>query len=608
VDDVIPSSLTGANWTCLGAGASQCKPAGTGDVHDIVALAPSGTVTYTVHATVAAGATGQVANTATVTPPADSPGAVPPFPATPGVHDPNPSNNSATDTDAGPAADLAPALVGPAEVHAGGNISYSLTLPNNGNLAASSATVVVPTPAGTTFISAVQNTGTAATLTAPPVGATGDVMFSTASLAAGGSQTFTIVVAVSNSTPGGTAIHATATASTLTIEPNTANNTASATSTVTAPAGADFVPLVPERLLDTRGPDPIGYVGAKPAAGAVVRVHVTGVGASAVPLDAKAVVFNLTGSEAGSDGFVTAWPCGAAQPNASNLNVTAHANIPNLIISKVGEGGDVCLFTQPSQHLIVDIAGFMPGSSRYVPVTPERLLDSRSPGQIGYVGDKPGTGAIVRLHVTGVGSTKVPGDAAAVVLNVTGTEAGADGYVTVWPCGAAQPTASNLNLAAGASRPNLVIAKIGEGGDVCLFTQSPSHLLADVLGYMPAGTSYAPVVPVRLLDTRGGSQVGYTGDKPAAGAIVRLHVTGDIVPASASAVVLNVTGTDVAADGYVTVWPCAAAQPSSSNLNLRSGETAPNLVIAKIGADGDVCFYTQSSVDLIADVNGYWAG
>ena len=39
--------------------------------------------------------------------------------------------------------------------------------------------------------------------------------------------------------------------------------------------------------------------------------------------------------------------------------------------------------------------------------------------------------------------------AAAVVLNVTVTGAQGSGFVTVFPCGEALPTASNLNFVAG---------------------------------------------------------------------------------------------------------------------------------------------------------------
>ena len=226
------------------------------------------------------------------------------------------------------------------------------------------------------------------------------------------------------------------------------------------PAIVDYVPVVPDRALDTRAESLTGYTGAKPTAGQVIQLDVTRVGTSQVPDNANAVVLNVTGTDAGATGYVTVWPCGAAQPTASNLNLAPGVSSPNLVISKVGADGKVCLFTQSSAHLLADINGFMPSGSRYTPLVPERLLETRSPGQIGYSGDKPAAGSTITLQVTGVGASQVPGSAAAAVLNITGTGASSSGFVTVWPCGTTRPNASNLNLATGGTTPNLVVSKI----------------------------------------------------------------------------------------------------------------------------------------------------
>jgi len=70
-----------------------------------------------------------------------------------------------------------------------------------------------------------------------------------------------------------------------------------------------------------------------------------------------------------------------------------------------------------------------------------------------------------------------------VVLNVTVTDAQAAGFVTVYPCGSDRPLASSLNYVAGSTVANAVVVKVGGGGQVCLFTQSATNLLADVTGY-----------------------------------------------------------------------------------------------------------------------------
>jgi len=84
----------------------------------------------------------------------------------------------------------------------------------------------------------------------------------------------------------------------------------------------------------------------------------------------------------------------------------------------------------------------------------------------------------------------VPVDAAAVVLNVTVTEAGAAGFATVFPCGSDRPNASSLNFVTGSTVPNGVISKLGSGsssvGKVCVFVSQATHLVVDVAGYFPA--------------------------------------------------------------------------------------------------------------------------
>jgi hypothetical protein len=371
----------------------------------------------------------------------------------------------------------------------------------------------------------------------------------------------------------------------------------------------DYVPVVPDRILETRPAGQVGYSGGKPAPGQVVELKVTSVGASQVPDSAAAVVLNVTGTNADAPGFVTVWPCGSPQPTASNLNLVPGVTSPNLVVAKIGAGGKVCLFTQSSADLVADVNGYMPAGSRYVPVVPERVLETRPAGQTGYSGPKPSADSTLALQVTGVGATQVPADAKAVVLNVTATGAAAAGFVTVWPCGADRPTASNLNLAAGGTSPNLVIAKVGENGKVCIYTQSSLDVVADINGYLPAGASYTPVVPERLLETRPAGQTGYSGAKPGADSTIELAVIGvgaTQVPPGTSAVVLNVTGVSPESDGFVTVWPCGSPRPTASNLNLAAGGIVPNLVMTKVGTAGKVCIYTQASAHIVADINGYW--
>jgi hypothetical protein len=197
------------------------------------------------------------------------------------------------------------------------------------------------------------------------------------------------------------------------------------------------------------------------------------------------------------------------------------------------------------------------------------------------------------------------------VLNVTVTESQAPGFATVFPCGSPVPTASNLNYGTGSTVANMMVAKIGDGGRVCVFTNRGTHLVVDVAGYFPIGTSYHSLNPARLLETRPGESTidgQFLGaGLREAGEVTELTVANrGGVPAGASTVVLNVTVTGPPAPGFVTVYPCGIATPLASNLNYIAGSTVANAVIVKVGSDDKVCLFNSSPTHLVVDVNGYF--
>jgi DNA-binding beta-propeller fold protein YncE len=121
-----------------------------------------------------------------------------------------------------------------------------------------------------------------------------------------------------------------------------------------------------------------------------------------------------------------------------------------------------------------------------------------------------------------------------------------------------------------------------------------------------ANSSFVPIGPARVLDTRNGT--GAPDAPVGPGGTISLQVTGvDGVPASGvTAVVLNVTATDPTASSYVTVYPDAETRPTASNLNFTAGETIANLVTVPV-VDGLVDFYNDAgSVNLVADLEGYY--
>ena len=134
------------------------------------------------------------------------------------------------------------------------------------------------------------------------------------------------------------------------------------------------------------------------------------------------------------------------------------------------------------------VLGFLPGRFGEVRadvagLTPARLLDTRA-GTSTIDGAQVGAGAVTSgttftLPVAGRGG--VPADASAVVLNVTSANATGNGFVTVYPCDATIPLASNINFTTGTTTANAVIAELSATGTVCLYAKgATTDLITDV--------------------------------------------------------------------------------------------------------------------------------
>ncbi|MFF3863798.1 PKD domain-containing protein [Streptomyces sp. NPDC002209] len=133
--------------------------------------------------------------------------------------------------------------------------------------------------------------------------------------------------------------------------------------------------------------------------------------------------------------------------------------------------------------------------------------------------------------------------------------------------------------------------------------------------HLTQGTEFNPYAPTRLLDTRNGT--GTKAGKVAGRGTTRVKVTGiggipaggSGVPTGVEAVALNVTVTNTAEPGHITVWRGDdTGIPDTSNLNYAAGQSVSNLVIVPVGADGYVDLFNGGwgPVDLVVDITGYF--
>lgn len=373
----------------------------------------------------------------------------------------------------------------------------------------------------------------------------------------------------------------------------------------TAAASAGFAALDrPARLVDTRtGSTTVD--GAQQgeglrSAGSVTEVRVAG--RAGLATAASVVVLTATVTDAQAAGYLTVWPCDAERPVASNLNYAAGQTIANQVVARLGSTGRICVFTSAPTHLIVDAAGTFAGTSAPSMLdAPARLLDSRTTAVVA-------AGSTTTVPVRG--RSGIAGDARVAVLNVTVTQPVSAGFVTVYPCGADRPNASNLNFVAGQTIANAAIAGIGSGGEVCLYSSATTHLVVDIAGASSTEAFAMLQAPARLLDTRAGSTTidgqRAGGGLRGAGGAVALEVAGRAgVPSSAGAVMLNVTVTGALGGGFVTAHACGTERPNASNLNYAAGRTIAGSVLARVGIDGKVRLFTSNATHLVVDVAGW---
>jgi hypothetical protein len=363
---------------------------------------------------------------------------------------------------------------------------------------------------------------------------------------------------------------------------------------VVAPAAANgsFHSFGPQRLADTRAQ--LTNVGA----GCTLAVDVP----AAIVADATSVVLSVTADRTLAAGFLTVHPCGSARPDVSNVNVRPGAPAANVVIVALDSTRQICVYTSVATDLIVDVTGYLgPNGAAFQEVlTPRRAVDTRFPGQrpdggSGRVG--PGVLTIPRS------SLGVPADAAAVIVNLTATQASGSGFLTAYPCAATVPDTSNVNFAADEDRANQAIVGLASDGSLCVFASVATHVIVDVTGVFAGseGLSFKSSVGTRMVDSRNG--VGGPSTPMAAGETRVVDTTGRVLPGTRS-VVVNVLATRAKAAGFLTVYPCGSS-PSTSSVNFGPGRDVANLVAMSIGlTDAGICVYASAPTDVVIDLFG----
>ncbi|MDA0300774.1 MAG: hypothetical protein O3B40_10155 [Actinobacteria bacterium] len=125
-------------------------------------------------------------------------------------------------------------------------------------------------------------------------------------------------------------------------------------------------------------------------------------------------------------------------------------------------------------------------SSSLVPITPTRVLDTRSGDRVGSL-DTAGASDPYRLKITGAAGIPSSG-VTAVSLNVTAVETQTNdygGFLSVYPCASVstvKPDVSNINFGSGQTVANAVTVPVSTDGHICLYVYGTAHVLVDANG------------------------------------------------------------------------------------------------------------------------------
>ena len=243
---------------------------------------------------------------------------------------------------------------------------------------------------------------------------------------------------------------------------------------------------------------------------------------------------------------------------------------------------------------------------RFVPVTPCRVVDTRSTGG-------PLAARSSRSFTIPSSGCGIPATAQAYSLNVTAVPAGPLSYLTLWPSGQPQPVVSTLNSFAGIVVANAAIVPAGTNGAVSVYVNDQSDVILDIDGYFDAtsaanSSSFYAATPCRVADTRGAT--GQFGGPALSTDQTRnfpIPSANCGIPATAKAYSLNVTAIPSTNYlGYLTTWPTGSAQPGVSTLNSWTGKVVANAALVPAGSNGSVSVFVTDPSNVILDINGYF--
>ncbi|WP_433359050.1 fibronectin type III domain-containing protein [Streptosporangium sp. CA-115845] len=338
------------------------------------------------------------------------------------------------------------------------------------------------------------------------------------------------------------------------------------------------------------------------AANATATVKVAGV--AGVPTAGVATVaLNLAAKGTGGSGSLVVYPSGAAEPAVTALSYRADLTAHNLVTAKVGADGSVKVANKGTVtvRIYVDLYGYtltQAGSSVgavFVGVTPRTIVTTANVAAGANYAFKP-------LSVAGIPRGTISHVALTLAAGGSTTSAGA---LTVYPSGAAKPAQPNLDYGSGVYLNNYVITALGSDGSVIINNSGPggANITVDISGYFVtpsatvAGATVRPLQPARIA-----ANIAIN----ASGSYTLAPLGKGGVPTSgvwAVAVALTAKGADTSCCNVLQVYPSGDQNGGGAPVRYTGGAAGTGFIAAKLGADGKVVIYNNSTTKATVQVD-----
>jgi SpoIID/LytB domain protein len=361
----------------------------------------------------------------------------------------------------------------------------------------------------------------------------------------------------------------------------------------TSVSGTGYRAVTPTRVANTR--NGLGVPLGRLPGGCTLVVNTGQVGA-------KAVALNVTAVRPLATGFLTAYQCGTARPDTSVLQPLADSTVGGASIVAVDAAGRVCLYSNVSTDIIVDLVGrYDATGASYRSIAVSRRLDTRG-------GARHAATTTRVVQIAGVGA--VSAGASAVTATVHASDPLGRGFVTLFACGSPLPNVATINAMPGVALANHAHVPLSSQGALCVYSSVDVHVTIDVSGWFggTASARFTVMPPTRVADSRRAFGVAdrLVGLRPVAVQLAGANQLPEV--AAIHAVAAQVVAVGPSATGYLTVYPCTTSAPPVSMNRFIAGGSAATLVTSAVSSVGQWCVLSSAATDVVVDVTGFYTG